>query len=219
MSMSTPFTPPLRYRRPARPLRFPASEPEDEHVGETGRHLTLRTALWEILRLEVAKRHSIGSEQFVYFNARDPRRCCAPDVFVRRDVYVADIPTWKVWEMGAPDLAVEIVSASDKEVWTWEEKLERYHEAGVRELVRFDADAGEGERVQAWDRVEEDLVERVVEGDRTPCVTLALFWWCVAPVGDYPAGLRLARDAEGRVLLPTPEERIAALEAELARRS
>jgi hypothetical protein len=39
-------------------------------------------------------------------------------------------------------------------------------------VVRFDCDASEGARLRVWDRVEGDLVERVVEGDRTPCTVL-----------------------------------------------
>lgn len=207
----------LRHRHAVRPLRFPEEEPESEKLGETPRHLRLRTALWQLLEREHARRHTVGSDQFVYFNARDPRRCCAPDVYVKLGVHVADVPTWKVWERGAPELAIEITSPSDAERWAWAEKLERYHELGVRELVRFDPDAPEGDRLHVWDRVEGDLVEREVEGDRTPCLALGL-WWIVGRVGDYPAP-RLARDREGVELLPTPDERIAELEAELERRS
>jgi hypothetical protein len=209
----------LRHRHPVRPLRFPEEEPEREKLGETSRHLVLRTALWQLVKLALggASGHTIGSEQFVYFNARDPRRCSAPDVYVKLGVHVADVSTWKVWEWGAPELAVEITSPSDRERWTWEDKVERYHELGVRELVRFDPDAPEGHRLAVWDRVDDDLVEREVEADVTPCVTLGL-WWLVGRVGEYPAGLRLARDAQGHDRLPTPEERIVELEAELSRR-
>ena len=56
-----------------------------------------------------------------------------------------------------------------------------------------------------WDRLEHDLVERVVEGDTTPCVTLGLTL-LVGPVDEYPVGLRLARDAEGNDLVLTEKE-------------
>jgi Uma2 family endonuclease len=224
MAMSIVSLSSLRHRRAVKPVEFPVQEPEQEKLGESTRHLTLRTALWQLLRLELAGRATVGSEQFVYFNARDPRRVCAPDVFVRLGVAVDDFDTWRIWERGAPDLSVEIVSTHDRERWTWEEKLERYHELGVRELVRFDADAPHGSRVRVWDRVSDDLVEREVDGDSTPCVALGL-WWVVAPVASFAAGLRLSRDAGGRELVPTPEEacaaaqrRIAELEAEIAAR-
>jgi Uma2 family endonuclease len=209
----------LRHRRPVRPLRFIEQEPEADKLGETSRHLVLRTALWQLIKLELDRtdRHTVSSEQFVYFNARDPRRCCVPDVYVKLDVRVSDISTWRVWERGAPEIAVEIASPSDREPWSWEDKLERYHELGVRELIRFDPDATGGDRLHVWDRVEDDLVEREVHGDSSPCLPLAL-WWVVGPVVDLPAGLRLARDPEGRARLPTPDERIAELEAELRER-
>lgn len=46
----------------------------------------------------------------------------------------------------------------------------------MKELVRFDPEAPAGQRLRAWDRVREDLVERQIEGDRTPCLTLGLNW-------------------------------------------
>ena len=61
-----------------------------------------------------------------------------------------------------------------------------------------------------WDRIEHDLVERVVTDDKTPCVTLGLTL-LVGPVDEYPIGLRLARDAEGADLVLTEKEgRVAA---------
>ena len=82
-----------------------------------------------------------------------------------------------------------------------------------------------------WDRLEHDLVERVVEDDRTPCLSLGLTV-LVGPVDEYPVGLRLARDAEGRDRVLTEregraeeraarqrlEQRNAELERELAAR-
>jgi hypothetical protein len=66
---------------------------------------------------------------------------------------------------------------------TWEEKIARYHELGVKELVRFDPEAPAGGRVRAWDRVREDLVERQIGADRTPCLTLERFsMWLIAAV-------------------------------------
>ena len=191
---------------------------------ETKRHLELRTALYQILKLAWSDRACIGSEQFVYWNAADPRRCLSPDVFVRTGQPDALFGSWKTWERGAPELAVEIVSDSDASEPSLEEKLERYRELGVLELVRFDADAAPGGQLRAWDRIDGDLVERKVVDDKTPCVTLELFW-VVRPAGEHPAAIRLARDPSGDALLPTPDEareaaerRVAELEAELARR-
>ncbi|MBI4700318.1 MAG: hypothetical protein HY744_03970 [Deltaproteobacteria bacterium] len=69
----------LHYRRAPRPLVFPT----EAAVPETKRHLCLRMLLFEILRRALADRACVGSEQFVYYDASDPSRCLAPDVFVR----------------------------------------------------------------------------------------------------------------------------------------
>ena len=107
---------------------------------------------------------------------------------------------------------MEIASPNER---PWRDKLADYHDAGFVEVVRFDADAAEGARIRVWDRIEGDLVERVVEGDRTPCTVLGGAW-VVAPIADYAVALRL-EDAGG-VPWPSAEERVAELEAELARR-
>lgn len=197
--------------RAPRPIDFP----EEAEVPEGKRHLVVRTFLFRLLRFALGPAHSVGSDQFVYWNARDPRRCLAPDVFVKQDVPDSSFGSWKTWEHGgAPDLAVEIIGPNEGDGVLWEEKLTRYHELGTRELVRFDPEASEGHRLRAWDRVREDLVERQIADDRTPCLTLGLNW-SVRPVESEPVGLRLVDD-EGR-LLEVPEELEARGRAEEAR--
>lgn len=168
-----------------------------------------------------ANQHSIGSEQFVYWNGREPRRCCSPDVFVKLGTPDSTFDSWKTWERGTPELVVEIVSPADRERWSWDQKFERFHELGAREIVKFDPDAPEGARLRVWDRIDDDLVERVVEADTSACLTLGL-WWVTRPAEGRAASLRLARDPGGEDLLPAPAEaslrRVAELEAELARR-
>jgi Uma2 family endonuclease len=185
----------LQYVREPEPLEFP----EEAEVPEGKRHLVLRTFLFRVLRFALGPAHSVGSDQFVYWNARDTQRKLSPDVFVKLDVPDTSFGTWKTWEHGgSPDLAIEIVSPNEGDGVAWEEKIARYHELGVKELVRFDPEAAEGQRVRAWDRVREDLVERQIGGDRTPCLTLGLNW-TVCPVEGEPVGLRLVDDA-GRLL-------------------
>jgi hypothetical protein len=186
--------------RPPSPIRFP----EKELVPESKRHLKLRTLLFRILQT-FSDRAAIGSEQFVYWLASNPRRCLAPDAFVRLGVPDTDFGSWKTWERGAPELAVEIVSDSDSPDLPWEEKLNRYHELGVVELVRFDPDAALGKRLRIWDRVDGDLIERVLEGERSPCTVLDLHW-IVCPSADLPSALRLASSLDPVELVLTPEE-------------
>ena len=212
----------LRHIRPVQPLHFPEQEPLDEHMGQGRRHHRLCEALYQIVRAAVGLGHTVGADQFVYFDGANPKRCLAPDAFVTLDAPDHDFDSYLVWEEGTPHLAFEVLSPSDTpERWTFEQKLRRYRSLGVRELVTFHVDAPPGQRLRVWDRLEHDLVERVVEDERTPCVTLGLTL-LIAPVAvdpelEYPACLRLARDAEGRDLFFTPEER-ARCESENARR-
>lgn len=205
----------LRHVRPVEPLRFPCQEPDEERMGQGRRHLHLCAALYEMLRAVCVPEHTVGADQFVYFDASNPRRCLAPDAFVTLGVPDHDFDAYLAWEEGTPDVAFEVLSPSDTpERWTFEDKLERYRALGVRELVTFHVDAEPGRRLRVWDRIEHDLVERVVTGDTTPCLTLGMTL-LVGPVDDYPVGLRLARDVEGRDLVLTKE---GALRAETAAR-
>ena len=192
-------------REPA-PVHFPV----EEEVPEGFAHLVVRTFLFRLLSFALGPGHTVGSDQFVYWDASSAQRRLAPDVFVRLNhPQPPQLGSWQTWVGGgAPDLAVEILSPNEGDGTTWHEKLARYHQLGVKELVRFDAEAVEGLRLRVWDRVAGDLVERQIGDDRTPCLTLGLAWTvCRVPApngaGDY-LGLRLVDD-QGR-LLETPEE-------------
>jgi hypothetical protein len=173
-------------------------------VPEHKRHLELRTLLYRLLGT-LSREHTIGSEQFVYWDPTDPSRCLAPDAFVRLGVPDSVFGSWKTWERGVPEVAVEVVSDSDASEASWDGKLLRYQELGVRELVRFDPDEEAERQVRIWDRVGGELVERTEKKDRYLCGGLSLHW-VVVPTRSFPAALRLARDAEGRDLVLTPEE-------------
>jgi Putative restriction endonuclease len=196
----------VTYLRAPEPIVFP----EEEEMPEGMAHLVVRTFLFQLLRFMLGAPHSVGSDQFVYWNARDPRRCLSPDVFVRMGTPQTSFGSWKTWERGGPpELAVEVISPNEGDGIAWDEKLRRYHELGVRELVRFDPEAAEGKRLRAWDRLQEDLVEREVTGDTTPCLTLGLVWR-VCPVDDQAIGLRLA---DGATLIQTRVEAEASARA------
>ena len=97
------------------------------------------------------------------------------------------------------------MSAADTGWGEWDRKIDRYQEAGIQEIVRFDPASPEGRRLRVWDRVQGDLVERSTEGDRTPCATLGVHW-VVKDDAKLGAMLRLACDEAGLDLLPTLEE-------------
>lgn len=201
------------YVRAPRPIDFPSEEGPDERVSETKRHLEARTTLYLLLKEAFAGK-AIGSRQFVYSDAGDPQKRLSPDVFVKRDAPEETFDNWKIWERGAPDLAVEIVSASDRRDSDWAEKLARYQASGIREVVRFDA-ANEAQPIRVWDRVDGELVERAPSSPALrECVSLAL-WWVVIP-SEYGPMLRLAHDRDGKALLPTPNEERLRIAEELA---
>lgn len=202
-----------RYVRVPTPIHFPSEESLEDAVSETKRHLEVRTTLYLLMRDALAG-HAVGSEQFMYWDAADPQKCLSPDVFVKRGSSDALFDTWKVWERGAPDLAVEIVSASDRRDQDWGDKMLRYRASGIGEVVRFDP-LDRMHPVRIWDRVEGDLVERAPgSADLHECAALGL-WWVVVP-SPFGPQLRLARDREGQDLLPTPDEERLRLATELA---
>jgi len=224
MAVTNPFLtlrrPPRTYLRPPTPIVFPDSA----EMPETGIHLEVRTALYLLVRDFVAERGAVGSEQFVYWDPSDPRQCLAPDMTVRMGATPGPFRSWKTWEQGAPHLAVEIVSDSDSSESAWSQKFARYRKSGINEIVRF-APEDDTRPLRLWDRLEGDLVERILEGEHALlCDALGVHWHVQrdATLGHL---LRLSHDCRGQTLVPFVAEReraalarVAELEAELRRR-
>lgn len=213
----------LEDPRTAPPLQFSATRAEWDEVemGQTKRHYLLCDALYRTLSRVSGDEHSVGIDNYVYFDASDDRRCVCPDGFVKLHVKEHElIEVWKVWEKGAPELAIEIVSPSDKrEYLSMGEKLRRYQAVGVKELVAYDAEAPRGSRLRAWDRIDERLVERRVEDERTPCIVLSSLGrrveWTLGPTPEVSLdALRIVVDGE---VVPTPAEALISSEAALAK--
>jgi Uma2 family endonuclease len=186
----------VRYVRAPQPLHFPVSQ----KVPESKLHRELCALLYALLKYAFAREHSIGADQFVYWDPTDPRACLAPDAFVRLGQPDSKFKTWKVWERGAPELAVEIQSDSD-EGEPWEAKLRKYPRLGVRELVAFDPERA---ALRVWDCVGNDLVERQLTGAAASNVLKG--FWVVVQDPELGPALRLAHDAAGHALYPTPTE-------------
>jgi len=177
--------------------------PESAEVPESKRHFQLRTLVYEFLSFAFAEVAAIGCDQFVYWDATNPRVCLAPDAFVHFGQKDDQFGSWKVWERGVPQVAVEIISNSDANELSWDEKLERYRQLGVSELVWFDPESP-AQPLRIWDRVAGELLERRLS---EPCAQSRLggYW---LPIADPERGLtlRLSRDPHGRQLLPTLAE-------------
>jgi Uma2 family endonuclease len=216
-----------RYLRTPVPLHFPV----EERVPESLVHRLLVDRLFEIVRRELGNTALISCDQFMYRDPTDPRQCLAPDLAVRLGAPPLLLDTWKIWEHGAPHLAVEIVSDSDASERNVEQKLARYRQTGVPELVRFDR-SEQARPLRIWDLVAGDLVERdSADPEFKRCDALGLYWHLPLDPDDGCPTLRLARDRDGGGLLLTGTEgeaveraakeaalaRVAELEAELAR--
>ncbi|MEI9941051.1 MAG: Uma2 family endonuclease [Pseudomonadota bacterium] len=226
--------PKRRYLRAPVPVHFP----ESESVPETGVHLRLRTALWSMIRLALGDRVMVGSDQFLYWDPTDPKQCLAPDVLVWLGAPDRPFSSWKVWERGAPHLAIEIISNYDARDRPWQRTLDAYRRSGILELVRFDPEDAQSP-LRLWDRLEGDLVEREVSKQELERSDLLGLFWLVEPDPELGLALRLSRDSAGSERLLTDEEahraeaearrvesearraaeaRVRELEAELARR-
>ena len=181
-------------------LHFPVSA----QVPESTRHVRLRTLLYQFLEYAFADVAMVGSDQFVYWDPTNPRACLSPDAFVRFGRKNEDFQSWKVWERGVPHVAVEIISDSDASESKWQEKLERYRQLGISELVWFDPDSSE-RPLRIWDFVGDDLLERRLLEPWAESRHLGGYWLPVeAPNGDLT--LRLSRDQCGFSLFPTLAE-------------
>jgi Uma2 family endonuclease len=220
-----------RYLRPPVPLFFPV----EERVPESRWHRISTERLAQSIEHELARQVLVSCDQFLHWDPTNPKRCLAPDVALRLGAPAELLLTWKTWERGAPHVGVEVVSPSDAPVLRLDEELERYRQAGVAEVVRYDHAARE-RAIRIWDLVDGDLVERdLTDPEGLRCDALG-FYWFVYPDPELGPTLRLARDREGKELVMTAAEaerveadaeraakeallvRVAELEAELARK-
>jgi Uma2 family endonuclease len=193
--------PRFRYLQEPVPIFFP----ESEQVPETAVHFRVKTALYLVLERQLRGKAFVGSDQFMYWVPNDPKQCLAPDLMVRLGMSSAPVRSFKTWEHGAPQVAVEILSAADSRDNDWSAKLERYCRAGVGELVRFDPEAKEVP-LALWDLADGNVFQRDLgqEGSRRSEALGA--YWVVQPHPELGSVLRLATDPEGYDLWPTPEE-------------
>jgi Uma2 family endonuclease len=190
--------------RPPAPIHFPTGQ----KVPEGNLHWLLLVVLWDSVREALGDASLVAPDMFLYWDPTNPRRCLAPDLAVRVGEPSRILKSWKTWEHGAPHVGVEIVSTWDKTDSTTEEKLERYRQAGIAEVVRFDPEEKDAaQRLRFWDLVEGDMVERDPgDPEARRCDALGLYW-CVVESEHLGLTLRLARDKEGRELLLTSTEK------------
>lgn len=201
----------------------------------------LRSSLGELAAMFRWEDVLCASDNFFGWVRDQPLVRVSPDVYLLDDPPPPPYPRmWQTWLPGhrPPRWALEIVSEDAKK--DYEDAPLKYAQLGTRELVIFDPEAalaalrGEkrGQRVplQIYRRDEDGAFVRVYAGEG-PVWSDELGACLVARPHGASVRLRIALDPEGKELVPTAaerarseelarreaEERLRALEAELAR--
>jgi Uma2 family endonuclease len=194
----------------------------------------IRTALSSLGQLAAERGWTgfyLGADTFFAWVPNEPLVRVSPDLYLIEDPPPPPLPkSWQVWLEGhrPPRWAAEIVSDDWKK--DYEEAPLKYAQLGAHELLIFDPEvtlSGErrGPRVpfQVYRRAPDGAFVRVHRGDG-PAPSEVLDATFVARREGGAVRLRVARDPEGKDVVPTAEEakraaeeRIRALEAELAR--
>ena len=221
---------------------------DEEDMGEGGEQCHIIWVLRQSIQQLADERGwsdvNISSDQFFAWMPEEPLVRVSPDVYVQTIAPPTPAPgMWETWrpEHPPPAFAVEVVSAHPSRPSDWRKDYDhnpaKYAQLGARELVIFDPDAltgraREAQRVplQAYRREPDGSFVRYHHGPG-PLRSDVLDIWIVAQRLGDAGRMRLARDAEGRTLVPTlaearDEERraraaadamVAKLEAELAK--
>lgn len=164
----------------------------------------------------------LAGDQFFAWRRDQPNVRVSPDVYVLDDAPSPPLPrSWQTWQPGhhAPTVAFEIVSED------WEKDYEapsKYAQLGCPELVIFDPEVATGaitapQRValQHWRREADGALARL-HGGRGPVHVAGIDAWVRIAIEPGPvARLRVSRDERGQDDVPTAEERVGQLEAEL----
>lgn len=169
------------------------------------------------------ERAFVGTDAFFAWVEAEPLVRVSPDVFVLTERPEPLPPSWQLWRAGhaPPQLAVEIVSEDWKK--DYEDAPQKYAQLGAEELVIFDPDAVDREpprpgrcAIQVFRRSSDGLFLRVHAGTE-PARIQTLEAFAVVARTEIAPVLRLAYDADGRGLVPTPAEKAARERDEAAR--
>jgi Uma2 family endonuclease len=185
----------------------------EEKMGQGGAHaraVQLMIAVLTALRDEQKRQAYVGWDVFIEWDPNDPRARVSPDLFLLDGQPPGLVPSiWCTWEPGCdpPRFAMEIVSKKSR-AKDYDQSPMRYSALGVEELAIFDPEPrGEDAfRLQVYRRNARGQWLRAYAGSG-PVESKVLGAWLV--VVDGGARVRLARDADGKDLVPTAEERAA----------
>jgi Uma2 family endonuclease len=214
---------------------------DEDDTGESAEQGEIIRILLSTLGVLAAERSwgnvYLGADQFFAWLRNEPMVRVSPDVYLIDEPPPAPLPkSWQTWLPGhkPPRWAVEIVSEDWKK--DYEDAPAKYAQLGTRELVIFDPEAAtsaatRGARVplQVYRRDDDGAFVLVYRGDG-PVRSNQIGAFLVVQSVGATMRLRVARDASGTDLVPTveearraadqraetAEERVRALEAELA---
>ncbi len=196
----------------------------EEKMGQGGPHSDRIALFLQVLRALIAEQGRIAyinSDLFVEWDPNDPRARVSPDVLLLEGQPADLQPSlWRTWEPGCdpPRFALEVVSDRSR-AKDYDESPGKYAALGVEEFAVFDPaaagpDAPRGSvLLQLYRRSPRGQFLRVDAGGG-PVESQVLRAWLV--VTDGGGRLRLARDAGGTDLVPTPEEQRRAAESRAA---
>lgn len=198
----------------------------EEKMGQGGPHGEAVELFVMVLRALLAAQHRrayLGWDVFIEWDPHDPRARVSPDVFFLEGKSEDLAPSiWRTWQPGCdpPRFAVEVVSERSR-AKDYDVSPGKYAALGVEELVVFDLGArgpaapADAFPLQLFRRSPKGQFLRVYKG-AGPTESDVLGASLV--VTDDGRHLRIARNADGTDLVPTPEEqvRIATARAEAA---
>lgn len=190
----------------------------EEKMGQGGAHARRVDLFVSILRVSLAEQQRpayIGWDVFVEWDPSDPKARVSPDTFVLEGQPAELAPSmWQTWQPGCdpPRFALEVVSDRSR-TKDYEVGPLRYAALGVEELAVFDAEprGPDAYALQLYRRNPRGQFLRAYAGPG-PVESLVLGRFLVVTDG----GLRLARDAEGKDLVPSFEERALAAEGRVS---
>ena len=115
-------------------------ESDGQPMGETGIHVNVSIAMWQMLRDHFRHRPDvyIAANMFMYYEQGNPHVSVVPDLYVATGVGNEERRTYKIWEEGKPpDLVLEVTSLSTRRDDEGR-KRELYQSLGVGEYWQFD---------------------------------------------------------------------------------
>jgi Uma2 family endonuclease len=185
---------------------------------------TARSSAEELAREQPPQNTLIGADAFFAWMENEPNVRVSPDLYLLDDPPPPPLPKmWQTWLPGhrAPRFALEIVSND------WEKDYldnpDKYALLGTAEYVIFDPDAITGVAPKRHERVPFQVYRREPDGrfvctyrGAGPVYSVELGAWLVAEHRGQVVRVRLARDAEGKDIVPTTAEARDAADRKLA---